>query len=149
MSEDQLFFYFQPYKITYIEKTSFSPDVLKNQDNTDKAILGQYFHDPLHHLDPQYREVSKNSIPQRVKTFKMSYFLSDLLRNYCKATCSTLTTHYIILSWITVPKNSVPQKHKTLKGSYCACSGITSKPPAVYRRPIFNPKSPFLKVHTS
>ena len=70
MSEDQLFFYFQPYKITYIEKTSFSPDVLKNQDNTDKAILGQYFHDPLHHLDPQYREVPKNSIPQRVKNFK-------------------------------------------------------------------------------
>ena len=46
---------------------SFSPGVLKNQDNTNKAILGQYFHDPLHHLDPQYCEVAKNGEPQRVK----------------------------------------------------------------------------------
>ena len=67
MSEDQLFFYFQPYKITYAEKKSFSPDALKNQDNTNEAILGQNFHDPLHHLDPQYREVPINSIPQTVK----------------------------------------------------------------------------------
>ena len=66
MSEDQLFFLFQPYKITYAEKT-FSPDVLKNQNNTNKAILGQNFHDPLHRLDPQYREVPKYGISQRVK----------------------------------------------------------------------------------
>ena len=49
------------------KKTSFSPDALKNQDNTNKAILGQNFHDPLHHLDPQYCEVPINSIPQTVK----------------------------------------------------------------------------------
>ena len=49
------------------KKISFSPGVLKNQDNTNRAILGQYFHDPHHYLDPQYHEVPKNGVPQRVK----------------------------------------------------------------------------------
>ena len=102
----------------------------------------------------QYREVPKNSIPQRVKKLKKFLIFvglaQELPQSHLQYTDDPLHNTVINHSTVKCPKNSVPQKHKTFKGSYCwACSGITSKPPAVYRRPIFNPKSPFLKVRLS
>ena len=99
-----------------------------------------------HHLDntvmrrsPKYRQVPN----KKCATFSKEPY--DCV-NYVEL----LNTTLIHMSWLTVSSSAQKQhtleSKKPLKGSYCrACSGITAKPPAVHRRPIFNPKSPLPK----
>ena len=110
----------------------------------------QYTDDPLNNTIMTHSTVKcpKPAYHKEQKYFERAILLG-LLRDYGKATCSTPTTHYIILSWLAVPSSAQKQhttkSKKPLKGPYCrACSGITAKPPAVHRRPIFNPKSSLL-----
>ena len=93
---------------------------VKKQDNTNKAKLGQYFHHPLHHLDPQYREVPKTGVPQRVKNFENFLLFvgldQELPQSHLQYTDNPLHDAVMNQSTVKCPKNSVPQKHKTLKG---------------------------------
>ena len=89
-------------------------------------------------------------IPQRVKSFKNVLLFVELAQelpqSHLQYTDDPLRNTVMKHSTVKCPKTSVPEKHKTLKGSYCwACSGITSKPPAVHRRLILTQKIHFLK----
>ena len=105
-------------------------------------------------------------IPQRVKSFKNVLLFVELAQelpqSHLQYTDDPLRNTVMKHSTVKCPKTSVPEKHKTLKGSYflviwcgrkgkkkgsyCwACSGITSKPPAVHWRIILTQKIHFLK----
>ena len=106
-----------------------------------KPKILQNFTHPLYYL---FKLIEWQRILYRVNLVGLA---QGLPQSHLQYTDDPLNNTVMTHSTVKCPKPAYhKEQKKPLKGQYCrACSGITAKPPAVHRRPIFNPKSSLLK----